>query len=86
MPQSTDLPENHELRTAIGPRETLADARSRRTRELSLFFVSVLILLSLVGFSIFILSNDCAQEADRWWATSTLTAAFGGVLGWLIKR
>lgn len=86
MPPSDLLPEDHELRSAIGPREPMADATARRIRELSLFFVSVLVLLTLVGFSIVTLLDACAPQEDRWWATSTLTAAFGGILGWLIKR
>jgi hypothetical protein len=32
------------------------------------------------------LQDRCAAEENRQWALSTLTAIFGGVLGWLIKR
>jgi|UPI00083767FB hypothetical protein len=80
------LPGNHEMRAAIAPPETAADATARRVRDLSLLFVSLLVLITLVSFSIYILTASCSTQEDRWWASSTLTAAFGGVLGWLIKR
>ncbi|WP_431287773.1 hypothetical protein [Roseateles chitinivorans] len=48
--------------------------------------VSNVILLTLVGFSIFVLANTCAADDSHQWALSTLTTVFGGVLGWLIKR
>lgn len=70
----------------IGPPESSEDARTRRAKELALFFTSILILVVLVAFSVYLLMAPCAPDADRWWATSTLTAVFGGILGWLIKR
>ncbi|ANH69014.1 hypothetical protein [Mitsuaria sp. 7] len=74
------------FRASIEPPEPLADGKVRRIKDLTLFFVSTFILLTLVGFSVFVLTDACVTEEERKWATSTLTMAFGGVLGWLIKR
>ena len=74
------------LNAQVGIPESQADARARRTKDLGLFFVSVVILTVLVGFSLFTLRDQCVLEENRQWALSTLTAVFGGVLGWLIKR
>lgn len=74
------------FRASIEPPEAPADGKVRRIKDLTLFFVSAFILLTLVGFSVFVLTDACVVEEDRKWATSTLTTVFGGVLGWLIKR
>ncbi|WP_377157551.1 hypothetical protein ACFJIX_02620 [Roseateles sp. UC29_93] len=74
------------FRASIEPPEPPADGKVRRLKDLTLFFVSTFILLTLVGFSVFVLTDACVAEEERKWATSTLTMAFGGVLGWLIKR
>ncbi|HEY1394947.1 hypothetical protein [Roseateles sp.] len=70
----------------VGIPESRADARTRRIKDLGLFFVSIIILMVLVGFSLFTLRDQCVIDENRQWALSTLTAVFGGVLGWLIKR
>ncbi len=74
------------FRASIEPPEQVPDAQVRRIKDLSLFFVSVGILLALVTFSVIVLTSECNAEEDRRWASSTLTTVFGGVLGWLIKR
>jgi hypothetical protein len=74
------------FRASIESPESQADGKVRRIKDLALFFVSTFILLTLVGFSLFVLLSACVAEDDRRWATSTLTTVFGGVLGWLIKR
>ncbi len=66
--------------------ELPADGRVRRLKDVGLFVVSTLILLALVGFYLFTLRDQCQLDENRQWALSTLTAVFGGVLGWLIKR
>ena len=66
--------------------EPSADAHVRRFKDLGLFVVSNVILLTLVGFSIFVLAGTCTADDNHQWALSTLTTVFGGVLGWLIKR
>lgn len=76
----------HHLEASVKPVESIPDGQARRLKDLSLFFVSVLILVTIVAFSIFLLSSQCVPDDDRKWALSTLTAVFGGVLGWLIKR
>ncbi|WP_431259191.1 hypothetical protein ACQ86G_02660 [Roseateles chitinivorans] len=66
--------------------EPPADAQIRRFKDVGLFVVSSLILLTLVGFSLFMLLATCTADDSHQWALSTLTTVFGGVLGWLIKR
>lgn len=87
MVEEEEIPASARLLDAkVGIPESRADARARRTKDLSLFFVSIVILMLLVGFSLFTLRDQCAWEENRQWALSTLTAVFGGILGWLIKR
>ncbi|OWQ86937.1 hypothetical protein CDN99_19745 [Roseateles aquatilis] len=74
------------LDAKVGIPESRADGRARRIKDLGLFFVSVFILMVLVGFSLLTLRDACTPDENRQWALSTLTAVFGGILGWLIKR
>ncbi len=87
MSAEEDPPASARLLDArMGIPESHADARARRAKDLGLFLVSIAILMVLVGFSLFTLRDHCAVEENRQWALSTLTAVFGGILGWLIKR
>ncbi|WP_416758656.1 hypothetical protein ACNI65_18965 [Roseateles sp. So40a] len=74
------------LTASVGMPESRADGRALRIKDLGLFAVSILILMALVGVSLLILVDPCGVEENRQWALSTLTAVFGGILGWLIKR
>ena len=74
------------LDAKVGIPESRADGRVRRIKDLGLFFASIFILVVLVGFSLFPLKDQCVLDENRQWALSTLTAVFGGVLGWPIKR
>lgn len=78
------LPANHELK--INPSESEPDGHVRRVKDLTLFFFGLLVLVTVVTYSLVVLLSDCMGAEDRRWATSTLTAVFGGALGWLIKR
>lgn len=86
MSMSKPVPPFPQLAMSLTPPEEPADGRVRRVKDLTLFFFSAVLLAVIVGFSLWLLSSSCVLEEDRRWATSTLTAVFGGVLGWLIKR
>ena len=79
-----EIPANHEVK--IGPAESAPDGSVRRLKDLTLFFFGLLVLVTVVAYSLVVLLTDGIAEEDRRWATSTLTAVFGGALGWLVKR
>ncbi|OWQ86935.1 hypothetical protein CDN99_19735 [Roseateles aquatilis] len=61
----------------IESEERPADGHVRRIKDLSLFFFGILVLSTVIGYSLTVLVADCVAEEDRRWATSTLACWAG---------
>ena len=58
-----EIPANHEVK--IGPAESAPDGSVRRLKDLTLFFFGLLVLVTVVAYSLVVLLTDCIAEEDR---------------------
>ena len=79
-------PDNHKFSIAVSPVEPQADRMVRLAKD----FIFFLFALGLVGTVLWLsvrTTLDAGASADeKKWAMSVLSAAAGGVIGWLVKR
>ncbi len=79
-------PPDHKLSVSIERVETVADRRVRLFKDLILFLAALTFVSLIVWLCYQTLASSAASPEEKKWAMSVLSAASGGVIGYLIRR
>ncbi len=79
-------PPNHNYKVSVERDETTGERRVRLFKEMVLFVVAIgfVVLIAVLCFST--LSSTHATAEEKKWAMSVLSAATGGIIGYLIRK
>jgi hypothetical protein len=77
-----NLPPGHHVNIAVERQETDGERKVRLFKEVVIFLLAGIV----VGICVITLSNPGATADEKKWAMSIITAAAGGVIGYLLKR
>ena len=81
-----DPPPNHKYKASIEPQETAADIYVRLFKDVVVFLVAVGFVLLIVWLCVQTLLSTSAMPDEKKWAMSILSAAAGGMIGYLIRK
>lgn len=79
-------PPNHTYSVAIERQETAAERHLRLFKELALFLAALGFVVLIVSLCYATLTSAKASPEEQKWAMSVLSAATGGIIGYLIRR
>lgn len=79
-------PTNHNYTVSVKPDEKWGEVAVRIFKDLVLFIVAIV----FVGFVVWIcweaISSDTSSADEKRWAQSVITAATGGIIGYLVRK
>lgn len=83
-----ELAKSHHLELTItaSQEENPNDAQIRRFKEIALFLLSILLVICVFVFCVYILLSTHASAVDQKWATTLIGAVISGLLGYLTGR
>ncbi len=79
-------PPNHKFNISVEREETRPEQAVRLFKDVALFCVALGFVLLMVVLCYRTLSSTNASAEEKKWAMSVLSAATGGILGYLIRR
>jgi hypothetical protein len=79
-------PPNHQYNVSIVREETAGERQVRLFKEVVLFLVAVGFVILVVWVCYNTLASSVASPEEKKWAMSVLSAATGGVIGYLVRR
>jgi cytochrome c biogenesis protein CcdA len=79
-------PPNHKFSVSVEREESAGDRRVRLFKEVVLFLVAISFVLLIVGLCVSTLYSATATSDEKKWAMSVLSAAAGGIIGYLVKK
>ena len=66
--------------------ETLGELRVRLFKDVALFVVAIGFVIVVVGLCLATLRSPEASAEEKKWAMSVISAATGGIIGYLVKK
>ncbi len=79
-------PPEHNFKISLEPKEATADRYVRLFKDVVLFVLAVGFVLVIVWMCIGTMVSPAAQPEEKKWAMSILSAAAGGMIGYLIRK
>jgi hypothetical protein len=79
-------PPNHKYSVSIEREETASELYVRLFKDVALFVVAVGFVVLIVRLCYETLSSSAASAEEKKWAMSVLSAATGGIVGYLLRR
>jgi len=79
-------PPNHKFSVTIDREETGADRRVRLFKDVALFLVAVSFVVLIAWLCYSTLLSTTATADEKKWAMSVLSAATGGIIGYLVRK
>lgn len=79
-------PARHKFSVSLEAEETDGERRVRLFKDVVLFLVAVGFVLLIVWLCYSTLSSSTATVDEKKWAMSILSAATGGIVGYLVKK
>lgn len=79
-------PPNHKFSVSVEREETLGERRVRLFKDVTLFVVAVAFVVAIAVLCLATLLAPAAPAEEKKWAMSVLSAAAGGIIGYLIRR
>ncbi|MDA8446397.1 hypothetical protein [Paracidovorax valerianellae] len=79
-------PPNHKFSVSVEREETDGERRVRLFKDVALFVVAVGFVVLLVMLCYSTLSSSTATAEEKKWAMSVLSAATGGIIGYLLRK
>lgn len=79
-------PPNHRFQVTIEREETIAERRVRLFKELALFLLAIGFVATIAWICFRTLASAEAPAEEKKWAMSVLSAATGGIIGYLLRR
>jgi hypothetical protein len=79
-------PSNHNLTLSLEPEEKNLERYARLFKDLALFLVSLGFVILITFLCYQTLISQTAQAEEKKWAMSVISAATGGIIGYLIRK
>ncbi len=79
-------PPGHDYTVSVNPTETVADRRVRLFKDVILFLVAIAFVILITWLCVDTLLSPSASAEEKKWSMSILTAAAGGLIGYLVRR
>jgi hypothetical protein len=79
-------PPNHKYSVSIEREETAWELYVRLFKDVALFVVAVGFVVLIVRLCYATLSSSAASAEEKKWAMSVLSAATGGIVGYLLRK
>lgn len=79
-------PPNHKYSVSVEREETAGERRVRLFKDVALFSVAIGFVVLIVGLCVSTLSSAAATAEEKKWAMSVLSAATGGIIGYLVRK
>ncbi len=79
-------PPNHKFSVSVDREETGAERNVRLFKDVVLFLVAVGFVALIVWLCYSTLVSTTAAAEEKKWAMSVLSAATGGIIGYLLRR
>ncbi|MGE0151958.1 MAG: hypothetical protein AB7R90_05020 [Reyranellaceae bacterium] len=79
-------PPNHKYSVSVEREETVGERCVRLFKEVALFVVAIGFVSLIVWFCYSTLTSGAAMPEEKKWAMSILSAAAGGLIGYLVRR
>jgi len=79
-------PPNHQYSVSVEREETVGERRVRLFKDVALFVVAIGFVILIVVLCYGTLSSPTAAAEEKKWAMSVLSAATGGIIGYLVRK
>jgi hypothetical protein len=79
-------PPNHKFNVKVEPEETDNERSVRLFKDLALFLVALGFVVLMAWLCYSTLSSGSASAEEKKWAMSVLSAATGGIIGYLVRK
>lgn len=79
-------PPNHKFAVSIDREESLAERNVRLFKDVVLFVVAIGFVLLIVWLCYSTVASTAATADEKKWAMSVLSAAAGGIVGYLVRK
>lgn len=79
-------PPNHKYSVSVEREETTDERRVRLFKDVALFLVAVGFVVLIAWLCYSTLSSNTATAEEKKWAMSVLSAATGGIIGYLVRK
>lgn len=79
-------PPNHKYSVSVEREETTGERYVRLFKDVALFVVAIGFVMLIVWLCYSTLSSSTASAEEKKWAMSVLSAATGGIIGYLVRK
>lgn len=79
-------PPNHKYSVSVEREETAGERKVRLFKDVALFVVALGFVVLVVVLCYSTLSSSTAAAEEKKWAMSVLSAATGGIIGYLVRK
>lgn len=79
-------PPNHKFSVSVEREETDGERRVRLGKDMALFAVAIGFVMLIVWLCYSTLVSGTATADEKKWAMSVLSAATGGIIGYLVRK
>ncbi|MBU1666470.1 MAG: hypothetical protein KKG92_13890 [Gammaproteobacteria bacterium] len=79
-------PPNHKFSVSVEREETDGERKVRLFKDVALFIVAIAFVVLIAWLSYSTLTSSSATAEEKKWAMSVLSAAAGGIIGYLVRK
>ena len=79
-------PPNHKYSVSVEREETAGERHVRLFKDVALFVVALGFVVLIVAVCYSTVSSPAASSEEKKWAMSVLSAAAGGLIGYLVRK
>ncbi len=79
-------PPNHKFSVSVEREETVGERNVRLFKDVTLFIVAVLFVMLIAWLCYSTLASSSTTVEEKKWAMSVLSAATGGIIGYLVRK
>jgi len=79
-------PPNHKFSVSVEREETAGERQVRLFKDVALFLVAVAFVVLIAWLCYSTLTSASATADEKKWAMSVLSAAAGGIIGYLVRK
>lgn len=79
-------PPNHRYTVKVDPEETAGERQVRLTKDLLVFLLAIGFVIVVAAICVMTVVNQDSGQEEKKWAMSILSAATGGLVGYLVRK
>jgi hypothetical protein len=79
-------PPNHKFKVSVEREETADERGVRLFKDVALFVVAIAFVMLMTWLCTSTLTSASATPEEKKWAMSVLSAATGGIIGYLVRK